>query len=193
MKDPRITTLAHNLVNYSIRLKAGEKVLIEATDVDYTLVCEIVKEVYRIKAYPFVELYDTRVKRELMLGMDAELAKMCCEFDMPRMSHMDAYIGIRGANNSLENSDVPSDATGAYMKHYSFPIHHETRVGKTKWVVLRYPTPSMAQSAGMSSDKFEDFYFNVCNLDYSKMDKAMDSIKALMERTDKVRLVSSNT
>lgn len=45
----------------------------------------------------------------------------------------------------------------------------------------------------MSTEAFEDYYFNVCNLDYSKMDKALDSLKALMERTDKVRIVGKGT
>ena len=51
----------------------------------------------------------------------------------------------------------------------------------------------MAQLASMNTEDFEDFYFDVCNLDYSKMDKAMDSLKSLMERTDKVRIVSPGT
>ena len=51
----------------------------------------------------------------------------------------------------------------------------------------------MAQLAGMSKEAFEDFYYNVCTLDYSKMDKAMDALKDLMERTDKVHLVAPGT
>ena len=51
----------------------------------------------------------------------------------------------------------------------------------------------MAQAANMSTEAFEDFYFNVCNLDYSKMSKAMDKLVDLMNKTDKVRLVSKDT
>ena len=51
----------------------------------------------------------------------------------------------------------------------------------------------MAQSAKTSLEDFEDFYFNVCNLDYSKMSNAMDSLVELMNKTDKVRLVSEGT
>jgi aminopeptidase len=106
---------------------------------------------------------------------------------------MQAYIGVRGAFNSFENGDVPGENLSVYAKHYSHPIHHEIRVGKTKWVVLRYPTPSMAQSAGMSSSAFEDFYFKVCNLDYGKMERAMTPLKELMERTDRVRIIADGT
>lgn len=45
----------------------------------------------------------------------------------------------------------------------------------------------------MSTEAFEDFYFEVCNLDYGKMDKAMDSLVTLMNKTDKVRLTGPGT
>lgn len=106
---------------------------------------------------------------------------------------MDAYIGIRGGENSNENSDVPSENLQIESEFYSHPVHHEIRVKKTKWVILRYPNQGMAAQAGMSTDAFEDFYFNVCNLDYSKMDRAMDALKARLDKADKVRIVAPNT
>ena len=99
---------------------------------------------------------------------------------------MQAYVGIRGGSNISEFSDVPAEKLEIMSKYYSEEVHGKVRVPKTRWVVMRYPSPSMAQQAGMSTEAFEDYYFNVCNLDYSKMDKALDSLKALMERTDKV-------
>ena len=110
---------------------------------------------------------------------------------MDQMKHMDAYIAIRAGNNSAELSDVSEDN----IKLASMLSREVTdyRVNKTKWVILRYPNNSMAQLANMSLEAFEDFYFNVCTLDYSKMSRAMDSLKALMDKTDKVRLVAQNT
>ena len=51
----------------------------------------------------------------------------------------------------------------------------------------------MAQLANTSLEAFEDFYFDVCTLDYSKMDHAMDALAALMERTDKVHIKGPGT
>ncbi len=62
------------------------------------------------------------------------------------------------------------------------------RVKKTRWCVLRWPSPSMAQQAGMSTERFEKFFFDVCTLDYSRMQPGMKALKALMERTDQVRI-----
>ncbi len=193
MTDQRITVLAKNLVNYSVKAKKGDKVLIEAYDIDSPLIIELVKAIHEAGAYPFVEIYDTKVQRQLMLVSDEKWCSLLASYARKRMEEMDCYIGIRGAYNSFENCDVPAEKTDVYSRVYSHPIHHELRVGGTRWVILRYPTPSMAQLAGMSTEKFEDFYFNVCNLDYSKMNKAMDGLIELMSKTDKVRIIAKDT
>ncbi|MBO7214597.1 MAG: aminopeptidase [Clostridia bacterium] len=193
MVDNRINKLAKGLVNYSVELQKGEKCLIEAFDIDNALVKELVKEVYLAGGYPFVWIRDDQVNRLVMNGLDEELCNMMADVDSYLMAKMDAYIGIRGGNNAYELSDVDGDKRKIYSSIYSNKVHLDLRVNKTKWVILRYPNPGMAQLAGMSTEKFEDFFFDVCTLDYSKMDKAMDSLGALIEKTDKVRLVSNGT
>ena len=193
MKDPRISKLAYNLINYSCALKKGEKVLIEAFGVDNALVNACVEEAEKIGAYPFVTIRDHSVIRAMLSSSNEEHLKLWAKYDSFIMDDMDAYIGIRGGANSYELSDVPAEQNKLYDILYGHPVHHEIRVKKTKWVVLRYPTPSMAQLSGMSTEAFEDFYFDVCTLDYSKMDAAMDALKELMDKTDKVRLIAEGT
>lgn len=191
--DKRLQKLAYNLVNFSCRVQKGEKVWIDAKSVDYQFVNHLVQEIYKVGAFPFVYLSNERITREILNGLTEDMVKLMAKFDADKMKEMDAYIGVRGTNNDNELSDVPSEKMSLYNREYSYPVHHKIRVGETKWVVLRYPTPSMAQMSGMSTEAFEDFYFDVCNLDYSKMDKAMDELKALMDKTDKVRIVAPNT
>lgn len=193
MKDPRIVTLAKNLINYSVKLKKGEKVLIEAVGLETPLVTELVKQAYLVGGLPFVTVKDKEVNRALLMNCTKEQMEMMQKYEALRMSEMDAYIGIRAGNNITELSDVPGEQMGIYQKHFWNPIHGDIRVPKTKWVVLRYPNYSMAQSANMSTEAFEDFYFNVCNLDYSKMSKAMDALVELMKKTDKVRITGKDT
>lgn len=193
MIDARMEKLAKILVGYSCALKKGEKVLIEASGIPVEMVTALVKEVYAAGGMPFVEISDNRIKREILLGATEDMLKAWADYDAYRMKDMDAYIGIRGGNNSLELCDVPDEKTTAYSRLYSHPVHHELRVGKTKWVILRWPTEGMSQLAKMSTEAFEDFYFKVCNLDYGKMDKAMDAMGALMAKTDKVRIVAPDT
>ncbi|MEC2078244.1 aminopeptidase [Metabacillus fastidiosus] len=193
MKDPRITDLAKNLINYSIRLQKGEKVLIENFGLQRELVTALIKEAYEAGGYPFVSLKDNQVDRALMIGGQKEQYEMIASFEAEVMSKMDAYIGLRSGNNINEHADVPDDKIKLHGQTIGQKVHREIRVPKTKWVVLRYPNSSMAQLAKMSTEQFEDFYFNVCNLDYSKMDEAMNSLVSLMNKTDKVHIKGEGT
>lgn len=193
MKDPRITELAHNLINYSCELKPGEKVLIEGEGLEMMLIKELVKEAYKAKAIPFVTVHEHEIERELLLGATQEQLEMRAKYDADRMKDMDAYIGIRAPKNPTELSDVPSDRLALFAKYYRVPVHFDIRVPNTRWVVLRYPNYAMAQAANTSLESFEDFYFKVCNLDYSKMSKAMDSLVDLMNKIDKVKITGKDT
>lgn len=195
MKDIRIEKLAYNLVNYSCRLKKGENVLIKVygEGEERSLVMAIIQEVYKVGANPFVWNHDPEIMRELLKKCNEEQIKTWGESDLMLMKKMDAYIGVWGGNNNAENSSIKEENYKIYEKLYLDPVHMHQRVKNTKWVVLNYPTSSMAQQASMSTDEFEDFYFKVCNLDYSKMDKAMDNLVSLMNKTDKVKIIGEGT
>ena len=191
--DERIKKLAENIVNYSCRVEKGENVLISCVGREpLPLVRAIIKEIYSKGAMPYVDLSDSSVERELLKGMTDEQLELMAEIECLRMKKMDAYIGIRGVDNACELSDVPEEKIKNYSLKYISPVN-DIRVPHTKWVVLRYPTNSMAQSAKMSLESFEDYFYNVCNLDYGKMNLAMDSLKSLMERTDMVRITGKDT
>lgn len=191
--DPRVEKLAYNLVNYSCQLQKGENVLIEASSVDYQLVNCIVKEALKVGAFPYVSIKDNRIERQILMGMSEEFANKMADIDSYRMKNMQAYIGIRGGENAYEKCDVPQNKMKIYSSLYAQPVHHNLRVKKTKWVILRYPTQGMSQMSNMSTEAFEDLYFEVCNLDYKKMDDAMTPLVELMNKTDKVRIVAKDT
>lgn len=192
--DPRIKLLAKNLVNYSCQVQEGEKVLIHNVgDSPKPLVRQLIKEVYAAGGYPFVDSTDPMILREILLGSSEEVFKSMAKWEMDRMRDMDCYIGVRGSDNITETADVPSEKMGLYQRLLMKKVHSEIRVPDTRWVVLRYPNASMAQLSNTSTDAFEDFYFDVCTLDYSKMDKAMEPLVKLMEKTDRVRILGPGT
>ncbi|WP_102345251.1 aminopeptidase [Bacillus sp. Marseille-P3661] len=193
MKDPRIVTLANNLINYSVKLQKGEKILIENTGIQKELVNELVKAAYDAGGYPFVLLKEPEITRALLMGAQQEQLEIWADIEAHAMKQMDAYIGLRSGDNINELSDVPSENNDLFGKTVGTKVHREIRVPKTKWVVLRYPNASMAQLANLSTEAFENFYFDVCNLDYSKMSVAMDPLVELMNRTDKVQIKGNGT
>ena len=126
-----------------------------------------------------------------MLETNNKQAALVRDIELFRMKKMQAYIAIRGSANISENSDVPGDRMQLYSRILR-PVQ-DYRVNKTRWCVLRWPTPSMAQAAGMSTEAFEDLYFDVCTMDYAKMARAMVPLEQRMKRADKVRLISPGT
>lgn len=193
MLDPRIQTLAHNLIGFSCAVQPQEHVLIESIGGNEPLVEALIEEVYRAKGVPFVWLNDKAIERKLLMHCSEEQLALRAQNDGALMAKMQAYIGVRGGPNASEWSDVPQACMERYQSVYWQPVHGNIRVPKTKWVVLRYPHPSMAQLADMSTEAFEDFYFNVCNLDYAHMERAMEPLKEWMERTDCVHIKGPGT
>lgn len=189
--DLRYHELAKVLTGFSTRLKAGEKVLIDARDVPEEMVIALIRAARELGAIVFVKLQHDRIVRELFKGGVLKEYEAWCEVELEQMKKMDAYIALRGGHNIFECSDVPSAQMAAALKALK-PVQ-DWRVNKTKWVVLRWPTASMAQQAQKSTEAFEDFYFKVCTLDYSRMVPGMAALKDLMEKTDKVHIKGPGT
>jgi aminopeptidase len=193
VRDPRVEMLAGNLINYSCRLQPGERVLIEAIGLELPLVTALIEQAYAAGGVPLVTIKDRAVDRTLLMGCSVEQMRLMAGYEAARMSDMNAYIGVRSGDNAAELADVPQDKMEIYQKYFWEEVHSEIRVPRTKWVVLRYPSPSMAQLANTSTEDFEDFYFRVCNLDYALMSRAMDPLADLINRTDRVRIVGTGT
>jgi aminopeptidase len=191
MHDARFDKLAKILVEYSIRLKRNETVLIEAFDIPDEMTIALIRTARKAGGAPFAHVYHTRVNRALALEASDTQLNLMASHELARMKKMDAYIAVRGSNNITELSDVPADKMRLITKKMQ-PVQDQ-RVKKTKWVVLRWPTPSMAQLAGMSTEAFEDFYFEVCTLDYRKLQPGMKALKRLMQKTDRIEVKGPGT
>ena len=194
MKDSRIVTLANNLLTYSVNIQKGDNILIEMLgEGGLPLGKELIRRAEELGAKPQFNIINYEVLREMLKNADEEQIKMYAEIDALRMKKMDAYIGIRATSNTAELNGISKDIMDLYNKYYQMPVHFEERVKHTKWYILRYPNESMAQMSKMNTEEFEDYFFKVCNLDYSKMSKAMDSLKNLMNKTDKVHIIGPGT
>ena len=191
MIDARFDVLAEVLIGFSTNLKKGERILIDAFDAPPEMVIALIRSARSKGAFPFVNLQSNLIARELLRGAEEDQYRTARDFEMARMKAMDAYVALRGSNNTTEFSDVAPERMQLAMKLLQPVVEH--RVNKTKWVVLRWPTPAMAQMAGMSTEAFEDLYFKVCTLDYSKMKPGMEALKSLMEKTDQVQITGPGT
>jgi aminopeptidase len=189
--DPRFTQLAGGLTGFSTALKKGERVLIDAFDVPDGIVIALIRAARKRGAHPLVQVHRARITRELTIGAEEAQIGPQAEVELLRMQKVDAYIALRGSENIFEASDVPAGKVQLVSRLMKPVLDY--RVGRTKWVVLRWPTPAMAQQAGMSTEAFEDFFFRVCTLDYARMAPGMKALQALIERTDRVHIKGPGT
>jgi aminopeptidase len=191
MTDPRYRKLADLLVRYSTALKKGERALLDMIDVPDEFSVELMRAVRRVGAIPLIEARHTRITREIIRDTSQAHATLVKEIEMFRMKKVQAYIAIRGSANASETSDVSSEHMALYSKQLRPVLNY--RVNQTRWVVLRWPTPSMAQAAGMSTEAFENLYFEVCTMDYPRMAKAMVPLEKRMRKADRVHLTGPGT
>ncbi|RIW29042.1 aminopeptidase [Bacillus salacetis] len=189
--DSRLETLAKTVVQYSLNIQQGEKVLIEALDVhDYGFLAPFMDEVFKAGGHVFVERTDYRINRKMMISGSKEQFEADARLKLDQMKEMDAVILILGENNISEFADIPSDKKNTYRQAYK-PVSDEQL--KKKWVLFNVPTKAYAQLAEMSTDAYSDFLYETCTMDYSKMSAAMDSLVDLMNQTDKVRILAPGT
>ncbi len=190
--DQRIGNLTHQLIRHAVALQAGEKILLDLFDGADDFGVALLQETYAAGGIPFLNQESTACKRAWLMGLTEPQAEMWYQHEVSRMRQMDAYIAIRKQLNPNELADVPEDRLLIHNRVHGL-LHLEERCRNTRWCVLGYPSPSMAQQAGMSTEAFEDYYFRVCGLDYAKLSSCMTPLKSLMDRTNQVEVTAKGT
>lgn len=194
MQDPRDERLARTIVRYSLNVQPGERVLLDFRGVaTLGLLRETIAEVTRAGGVPFPLVGDDSLTGRFLREAVEDQVRSYGAVHEVLMRQMQCYVRVNGTDNPFEMADVPEAAQKWERDHYMRPVHLEYRVKNTKWVVLRYPSHSMAQQARMSRESFAALYHEVCGLDWQRFSRAMDPLKRLMERTKQARLTAKDT
>src|ERR1700758_4509161 len=109
MHDERFDKLAKLLVEYSIRLRRNETVLIEAFDIPDEMTVALLRAVRNAGGVPFAQVYHAPVNRALALGASDRQLNLMGSHELARMKKMNAYVALRGSHNITELADVPPD------------------------------------------------------------------------------------
>lgn len=192
--DSRNVKLAYNLIHNSISLSKDDNLLIEIIGEDgLELANEIIKQAKEINAKPRLNVINYEKLRFFLINANKEDIIEYGKKDYETMKKMQAYIGISAPTSDKALEGVSQEKLEIYNKYYTALVHLEQRVKHTKWCILRYPNEYFAQKSNMTLEEFKDFYYNVCNVDYNKMKIAMEPLKNLMNKTDKVHIVAPET
>jgi len=138
-----------------------------------------------------VEMVDPEVNAMLLEGTNDTRIKVLHEKKKYEVQNFDAFITIVYTTNDYENKEVNAEI----QKKIGEAVKEEAdiRTNERKWVLLNYPSPLDAYKAGMPTKKYQNFAFDVMNVDYPKMAQDIEPLKHLMEKTDKVRITGKDT
>lgn len=187
--------LAKKILEFSCELEKDQNVMLQLVGLNgIGLLRALVEHARRMEANPFIQIEDTEIRRMLVENGDEKFWKKQAETDqLPLMKQMDAFVGIRASLNIYEQADVSKEANKAYADEFLDPVHFKERVNNTNWVVLRYPSEAFAMNAKMPTQKFREFYYQACLLDYNELEDAMKPLHQRLKDTDMIRLEGEGT
>ncbi len=187
--------LAEKILTFSCQLKEGQNVMLQLVGLNgIELLRALVEKAREMNANPFIQIEDTEIRRMLVEKGDKKFWRNQAEVDqLPLMKQMDAFVGIRASLNIYEQAEVSKEANKAYADEFLDPVHLEERVNNTNWVVLRYPSEAFAMNAKMPTQKFREFYYKACLLDYNELAEAMKPLEERLRKTDMIQLKGKGT
>lgn len=168
--DPRIRKLASVLVNYSVALKPGERLLIRAMSPDAEPLAQaLYEEAFNAGGLPSV--YITMAQEgEIAVSSGASLEQLETINPMLELMYQscECVIRIDAPQNTRALSQYSPDrqrARAAYLSKL-ISIQMVREADKTlRRCTTQYPTFGLAQNAGMSLRQYEDFLFSACKAD----------------------------
>jgi aminopeptidase len=165
MADPRVDRLAKLLVNYSVAVKEGDRVIVEGDTASEPLANAVYREVLKAGGHPW--LLCTPVDAEEIFYRNASNAQL--EYvHQPRKIAIETYdvrIKVWGEFNTKALTNIDSSKMALYRKAHAGllkTVMDRSSSGEFRWVGAIYPTNSFAQDAEMSLSEYEDFVYSAC-------------------------------
>lgn len=189
--EENLKKLSEKIVNYSLKLEEGERVLITTMIEAKPLVMTLLEEMKKRKIVAAVRITDPEITSALANMTTEKRIELLKKQGMEDVENYDAFISIRYTTNDYENKDIPAEINkkiGSALKEASY-----IRTNERKWVLLNYPSKLDAYKASMPSKAYFDYAMNVMNVDYADLKERLKPLKELMEKTKEVRIVAPGT
>ncbi len=192
MIDNRLKKMAKTIVDYSLNIQEGEKVLIDSTKNCSEMIIYLIELISKRGAIPLVLLKENEIKRQLIIHGSKEQFEIMKKHEAALLEQIDVYINMMDSDNCFDMSDVPQEKRTLYQKYYFRPINFEIIVPKLRWLTVDYPSVSSAQQFGMSTEAYEKYFFQAVNTDYKKLHEAMIPLKAILDSGSHIQILSPN-
>lgn len=190
--ENELIKLSNTIVNYSVRVKEGERALISTNSIDTKfLIKALIRDIVKAKGIPFVRIIDNEINSLLIELTTSKRVSLLAHHKKEEVDNYDIFINIRYTENEYEGKHINADIRREIG--YKTAKSDDIRINKRKWVLLNYPSLIDAYKIGMPYDEYKQYAIKAMNFDYASMERDILPLKKLMEKTDKVRIVSPNT
>jgi Leucyl aminopeptidase (aminopeptidase T) len=185
--DPRIREHATTIVDHSIDLQAGDRVVIQLPPEAEDLAVALYEICGDRGATPIWLTHSDRASRAFLRASGEEYETP--DHQLACYENTDAFIIARGGANVTETSDVPPANTAAHRRAFK-PVQEE-RLSK-RWCLTQFPTSGHAQLAGMSTEAYEDFVWDAVGLDWDAQREFQAGMADRLDAAEAVRIVAGD-
>lgn len=183
--------LIKTIVEHSCNISKSDHVLLFAShNIEESFLEALIKEINSKGAYCYFELINDRLKSISQSVADEEYANFMIKSDIEKYKNCNVRIFIQKENNRYESKIVPNESKTFLQKARDKFFFH---ILQKRWLYLQFPSDLDAHLHKMSGSEFENFFFNACTIDYSELEKNLQPLKKLMEKTDNVRICGNGT
>jgi len=192
MRDPRLEHYARILIDTCLSAQPGWQVLVSAPHLARPLVDELGSQLGKRGAYLLARESIVPVTSPWFMEASDELLKTPAPIEVHALETADALVSISAPENTREASAVPPERIGLVQAGLR-PHVERMYSDEMAWVGCNYPTPALAQDAGMSLRDYEDFLFGACLLDWDAERERMSHYAERFNAAQEVRLVGAET
>ena len=192
--EPRVAEYAELLVGRCLDVQPGWQVLIRSQPAARPVLEEMMRLIAGRGAFPLLRLnYSLWPTDEPWAETaPAELVGELSEIDLFASEHMDARVTMEAPDNTRGVSALPPERR-ALVRKGSAPFFRRTMAHEIPWVSCQFPTPALAQEAGMSVAEFERFFYGAVLRDWDAEEERMSRLLERFDAADIVRLVGEDT
>jgi aminopeptidase len=193
--DPRDREYAELIVGSCLDVQAGWQVYVGGNPQARPLLEEVCAAVARRGAHALLRVsFDTLASPSpsWLAAATVDLAGTPAPLRDHELRTIDALLFVSAPDNTRTSASVPAEkivaVQGAYRPASARVMSHEM-----PWVACQYPTPALAQEAGMPTAEFAELLYGAVLRDWAAEGERMRRIGDRFDAASEVRIVGDET
>jgi aminopeptidase len=195
MKDTRIEKLAQILIDYSLKIKPNDILMINASPLATPLIKETYKQALKRGAHPHIRLgLPELVEYFYKNASDSQLSYVSplSEFETKTITAQLSIISQENTRNLTNVNPKKQAHCSAAHQHLKQLFLKRAAQKQLRWCITQYPTNAAAQDADMSLEEYEEFVFKAAHIQKKDPIKQWQTIHTKQEHLREILQTKKN-